>query len=221
MVSFTPALGHLRACFTTIALATHTQVSSLCLPPSSPTTHPSCYSHLGFWHTHHPEPVLGHGLHLGCPNWEELLLLLLWLPWHGNESTQIPPASNLWMLSRCRGAALRVLPYHGATFGHPRWGRRTPSIPMEHGTASALPRPQPAACWWLVSLLGVFPPGQGLCISRGSVAPKIWGYPTATCQMGCAAPMQAELGSVFVRGQMGRLMESQLGLGWKGPVKTF
>lgn len=95
LVSFTPALGDLRACFTTIALATHTQVSSPCLPPSSPTTHLSCYSHLGFWHAHHPEPVLGHGLDLGCPNWEELLLLLLWLPWHGNESTQIPPSQQL------------------------------------------------------------------------------------------------------------------------------
>lgn len=81
-------------------------------------------------------------------------------------------------------------------------------FPMERGTASALPRPRPAACWWLVSLLGVFPPGQGLCISRGLVAPKIWGYPTATCQLGCAAPVQAELGSVFVRGQMGRLIDS-------------
>ena len=44
-------------------------------------------------------------------------------------------------------------------------------------------------CWWLVSHRGVFPPEQGLCIPKGLVAPKIWGYPAATCQVGCAAPI--------------------------------
>lgn len=177
LVSFTPALGDLRACFTTIALATHTQVSSPCLPPSSPTTHLSCYSHLGFWHAHHPEPVLGHGLDLGCPNWEELLLLLLWLPWHGNESTQIPPASNLWMLSRCRGAAPRVPPHHGATFGHPRWGGRTPSVPhgawYSHCLAAATTR--------CVLVAGVSPGGfssrTGIVHLQGLGSPQNLGLP--------------------------------------------